>query len=466
MILSMIDLGIKIKKFLLFIGDILLLYFSLWLTLLVRYGTAKTFIYHIMPFSVVYFIFVTSFYVDGLYDFDFRKNRIDILNKLTRSLSISAVIAITFFYFAYNKLFTIKPQRVFLINLFIIFILLFLWRYFFYFFIKSQKFTKNLLIIGDDQFTHEIVKKLISRPQLGFTIKAILASSDDNEMMKLTEKNNIKIFSDKNSMKSISQEANIHSIVFSDSLKEDQDVLKNLIACLSLNVTYYELSSFYEKIMGKIPVDYIGQVWFLENLQEGSKKIYEIVKRFFDILISLLLLILSSPLIPFIVIAIKIDSKGSILFKQFRVGKNGKRFLAMKFRSMYTDSEKTGPQWAQKEDPRVTRIGRLMRKTRLDEIPQLINVLRGEMSLIGPRPERPEFVEQLKAQIPFYEERLLVKPGLTGWAQVMGPSYGGSLEETLEKIQYDLYYIKNRSLGLDVSILLKTIKTVLSRKGQ
>ena len=148
------------------------------------------------------------------------------------------------------------------------------------------------------------------------------------------------------------------------------------------------------------------------------------------------------------------------------VGKNGKEFLAMKFRSMVKDAEKNGAQWATKNDSRVTRFGRLMRKTRLDEIPQLINILRGEMSLVGPRPERPEFIELLSQQIPFYRERLLVKPGLAGWAQLLGPAYGGSEKETLEKLKYDLYYIKNRSLMLDLSIILKTIRVVLGGRGQ
>jgi lipopolysaccharide/colanic/teichoic acid biosynthesis glycosyltransferase len=148
------------------------------------------------------------------------------------------------------------------------------------------------------------------------------------------------------------------------------------------------------------------------------------------------------------------------------VGKNGKEFLAIKFRSMIENAEKNGAQWATKNDSRVTRFGRLMRKTRLDEIPQLLNILRGEMSLIGPRPERPEFIQSLSQEIPFYSERLLVKPGLAGWAQLLGPAYGGSKEETLEKLKYDLYYVKNRSLLLDLSIILKTIRVVLGGRGQ
>ena len=226
------------------------------------------------------------------------------------------------------------------------------------------------------------------------------------------------------------------------------------------------MASFYEKITGKIPVATIEQIWFLENLSEGSKKFYEVLKRFFDLVFSLVFLIFSLPIIPLIALLIKLDSPGAVFFRQIRTGKEGNPFWAIKFRTMVDKAETNGPQWATKNDPRVTRLGRFLRKTRIDEIPQLLNVLRGEMSLIGPRPERPEFVEQLQNEIPFYKERLLIKPGLTGWAQVVGPNYGGSISESLEKLQFDLFYIKNRSLTLDLSILLKTIKTVLSRSGQ
>ena len=171
-------------------------------------------------------------------------------------------------------------------------------------------------------------------------------------------------------------------------------------------------------------------------------------------------------LTPFIALIIKLESPGPVIFRQIRTGKNGKDFLAMKFRSMVQDAEKNGAQWAVKNDARITKFGKFMRKTRLDEIPQLLNILRGEMSFVGPRPERPEFVKTLSEKIPFYRERLLVKPGLTGWAQLLGPAYGGSEAESLEKVKYDLYYIKNRSILLDISIILKTIKLVFTRRGQ
>ncbi|MEK7168078.1 MAG: exopolysaccharide biosynthesis polyprenyl glycosylphosphotransferase, partial [Patescibacteria group bacterium] len=188
--------------------------------------------------------------------------------------------------------------------------------------------------------------------------------------------------------------------------------------------------------------------------------------RTMDLAFAIVGLVVAIPLTPLIALVIRLESKGPVIFKQIRTGKNGKAFLAMKFRSMVDNAEKNGPQWAQKNDPRVTKFGSLMRKTRLDEIPQLFNILKGEMSFVGPRPERPEFIEILEKEIPFYRERLLVKPGLTGWAQLNGPAYGGSKEETWEKIKYDLYYIKNRSLILDLGIILKTVKVAFSKRGQ
>jgi len=243
-------------------------------------------------------------------------------------------------------------------------------------------------------------------------------------------------------------------------------LLKNLFSCLPLQINFYDIATFSEKISGKIPVNTLEQMWFLENLTKIRSPFYQNSKRIFDLTLSILILIVALPLLPVIILAIKLSSRGPIFFQQKRVGKNSKIFTIIKFRSMFIDAENQGAQWATKNDPRVTKIGRIMRKTRIDEIPQLLNVIKGEMSLIGPRPERPEFVEQLHQEIPFYKERLLVKPGLTGWAQVEGPNYGGSKNESLEKLQYDLFYIKNQSFGLDLSITLKTIKTILTRKGQ
>lgn len=452
---------LKWRKILLFIGDFAVLVFSLWLTLLIRYGTEAHWMAHLFPFVVVYIIWLVIFYIDDLYEIEFEKKNFEILNSLIRTLSIGAIIAAAFFYFGYNRFFSIRPQRVLIINVLIAFLLLIAWRFFFLSFIKSQRLSKNVLIIGEGTRVREVIQKILSKPQLGFTVKALLKTHPAD--ISLPE--SIFIFHEKNHLYKICKTHQIAIIIFEDRLKQDNELLKNLLSCLPLNISFFELSTFYENITGKIPLDSIEHLWFLENFREGSKKHYERIKRIIDILFSSVLLVITLPLLPLIIFAIKIDSPGPFLFKQIRVGKNKKKFLAMKFRTMVPHAEKSGPQWATKNDPRVTRVGRFLRKTRIDEIPQLINILRGEMSLIGPRPERPEFIEELKKRIPFYEERLLIKPGLTGWAQVMGPAYGGSFEESLEKVQYDLFYIKNRSLGLDISIVLKTIKTILSRQG-
>jgi len=219
-------------------------------------------------------------------------------------------------------------------------------------------------------------------------------------------------------------------------------------------------------LTGKIPVTTIGHIWFLENLVESEKGVYEFFKRLFDIFFSSLALAASLPFVPLIVLLIKFNDGGAIFFKQSRTGYLSRRFVAIKFRSMVVDAEKDGkPLWASNNDPRVTKIGRMLRKIRLDEIPQFWNILRGEMTLVGPRPERPELVKDLLAIIPFYNERHLVKPGLTGWAQI-NFQYGASAKDAFKKLQYDLFYVKNRSFALDIGIILKTINIILSGKGQ
>jgi sugar transferase (PEP-CTERM system associated) len=223
--------------------------------------------------------------------------------------------------------------------------------------------------------------------------------------------------------------------------------------------------SFQEHHLGRIELDAIDANWllFADGFQNGV--VSRVVKRIFDIVVGFLLTIVTLPLMLVTAIAIKIDSAGPVFYRQERTGLHGETFTLFKFRSMATDAEVGGkPQWAQKRDPRVTRVGAFIRSSRIDELPQLFNVLRGEMSMIGPRPERPMFVEELTKVIPFYEHRDYVKPGLTGWAQVNYP-YGASVEDAREKLAYDLYYVKNRGVLLDMIILLSTVRVILFREG-
>ena len=241
---------------------------------------------------------------------------------------------------------------------------------------------------------------------------------------------------------------------------------KALIDCRMRGIQVEDWPTFYEKETGKILVTDLRPSWLI--FSDGFVKTprTEIVKRLVDVALSLLGLLLALPVMALVVAAVKLESRGPALFRQPRLGQNGRVFILNKFRSMREDAEKeTGPVWAQQRDPRVTRVGAFLRKSRLDELPQLFNVLIGDMSFIGPRPERPEFVYELQKQIPFYMERLSVKPGITGWAQVKY-RYGASVEDALEKLQYDLYYIKNLSLFLDFLILINTIQVVLFARGR
>jgi lipopolysaccharide/colanic/teichoic acid biosynthesis glycosyltransferase len=267
-------------------------------------------------------------------------------------------------------------------------------------------------------------------------------------------------------------------------------LLNNLIRFSLMGVQLIDMPSLYEFLAGKIPTHHITDVWLVIHSLNSNKVYYRHFKRVMDIVLASSGLALTWPLWGIIALAIKLDSPGPVFFSQERLGKDGKPFYILKFRTMVNDAEKSGPQFACQKDTRITRVGKILRKMRLDELPQLYNILKGNMSFIGPRPERPIFIREFqeaipdlregrratdsqgcrvhcgyKERIPYYSYRLLVKPGITGWAQVMH-QYASSLEETEEKLQYDLYYIKNMSLLLDLAILLKTIRIVLFGAGR
>jgi sugar transferase (PEP-CTERM system associated) len=240
---------------------------------------------------------------------------------------------------------------------------------------------------------------------------------------------------------------------------------QDLLACRLAGVEVREREEVYEEITGRIAVSAMRPSYLIFN--EGFRRDAwaELMKRAVDVSLALTILLLSWPLMLLTALAVRLDSPGPILFKQERVGLEGRRFTLMKFRSMRADAEKlSGPVWSSEDDPRITRVGRFIRKTRLDELPQLFNVLRGSMSLVGPRPERQHFVDELAEMIPYYHQRHIVKPGLTGWAQINYP-YGNTQEDALHKLQYELFYIKNHSVLFDLSILFSTIRTVVLRQG-
>ncbi len=241
--------------------------------------------------------------------------------------------------------------------------------------------------------------------------------------------------------------------------------LRELLDCKAQGVKVQDLNSHFEQRLGQIRIDFLNAGWLIfgDGFNQGLQR--TMVKRVFDIVCASLLLALSAPIMLLAALVIKLDSRGPVLYRQERVGLDNLPFQVVKFRSMQQDAEKDGkPRWATSGDSRVTRIGRLLRVTRIDELPQLFSVLRGDMSLVGPRPERPFFVDQLTQEIPFYALRHSVKPGVTGWAQVRY-QYGSTIEDSMEKLQYDLYYVKNHNLWLDLRILVDTVTVVLTGKG-
>jgi len=241
--------------------------------------------------------------------------------------------------------------------------------------------------------------------------------------------------------------------------------LRQLLDCKVSGTKVYDLNTHFEKTLGQIRIDFVSASWLIfgDGFNQGAWR--TAVKRVFDTFSAAVLCIVSAPIMVAAAIAIKLESPGPVLYRQERVGQNGKTFSIAKFRSMRTDAEKDGkPRWASANDDRVTRIGHFIRRLRIDELPQLFNVLKGDMSLVGPRPERPYFVEQLTQEIPFYALRHSVKPGVTGWAQVRYP-YGATVEDSQEKLQYDLYYVKNHTLFLDLVVLMETVGVVLTGKG-
>lgn len=449
-------LGTKIKRFLLFAGDLIMLYASLWLAFYIRYGFNPKYLNpfiplrNLIPFSIIYLIWLIIFYIIGMYDWKTARNNIEFYTTFAQALLINAGVAVAFFYFV--PYFGITPKTILFINIINFGIMFILWRQVYNQLLLSSALLNNILIIGQTKETDDLIRHIENHPQLGFRIKKVAHPKEIELIYNLIEY----IVADK-----------IQTVIMAIDPHKDPNLVRNLYNCLPLDITLYDLPTFYEKIAGKVPISAIEEIWFLENLMQERKSLYETFKKVFDKISAAIFGIIILPLLPLIALAIKLDTPGPIFYKQKRVGENSQIFNLYKFRSMVSDAEKNGAQWAKVKDPRVTKIGKFLRVTRLDELPQLYNVLRGDMSFVGPRPERPEFVfgVNLQRQIPFYQIRHLVKPGLTGWAQI-NFRYGASVEDSVEKLQYDLFYIKNHSFAVDLQIILKTIKIVLSAGGR
>ena len=311
---------------------------------------------------------------------------------------------------------------------------------------------ERVVFVGENDYTQDLLESVKKDGQYVFT------ASLNNTDMKVLGKEIVEMYKTKKFDVLVD---------FTDKLLGDPKLTGKLLQYKLEGLQYYNYLEFYETYENKLPISHLSPKWFLENT---GFEIYHNnfnlkAKRLLDLLFAMLIGIFAAPVIILAAIIVKLESKGPIFFIQERIGEGNRKFNIVKFRSMTTDAEKDGPQWASKNDNRVTKFGKIMRATRIDELPQLWNVLRGEMSFVGPRPEREFFIQQLEKEIPYYNLRHTVKPGLTGWAQVMYP-YGASVEDAYRKLQYDLYYIKHHSIPFDVKVLLKTVTIVIFGKGR
>ncbi len=322
---------------------------------------------------------------------------------------------------------------------------------------------QRVLIVGTGNEAHAVAADLKSRRR---TSHAVVGFYPAGQSVLPGDDKRFNIFSRDTAIDDIVNKHDVNQIIVAVKEQRGGNVpMDQLLQARIQGIPVMDLATFYEQTTGEVPVDSLKASFLVYGRGFAQDRTRALVKRVFDVVTSSLLLAIASPIMVITAIAIKLESAGPVIYRQERTGLAGKGFMCLKFRSMCTDAEKDGVAvWAKKNDSRVTRVGRFIRKTRIDELPQLLSVLKGEMSMVGPRPERPSFVAQLRDQIPFYDVRHSVKPGVTGWAQVRY-AYGASVEDALHKHQYDLYYVKNNSLFLDLLVLFETVSVVLFREG-
>jgi sugar transferase (PEP-CTERM system associated) len=416
--------------------------------------------------AVVAAVFITCMYYFDLYDSSILSNRREVLIRLAQVPGTMCIL-LALVYYLYPPL---KLGRgIILIGLPFVVILLVLWRGLFLVFNGRPQFAERTMIFGDEPSTSTLFRELNSRPELGLRIvgRVLVAGAGKYELngeLASSTPTTQGLITDEQFQTAINLQR-INRIIITLDDRRGRLPVELLLAMKSRGVIIQDGTEFYEQVTGKIPIESLRLGTLLFSSGFHISRFLEIYKRLASVFVSVVGLILTLPLLPLVILAIKLTSPGPLLYRQKRVGRNDVVFYCYKFRTMRADAEAdTGPTWAGDEDPRITTVGHFLRLTRIDEIPQLWNVLKGDMSLVGPRPERPEFIEWLKQEIPYYTLRHAIRPGITGWAQIRY-KYGNSVEDTKEKLRYDLFYIKNMAPGLDLLILFQTIKTILLARG-
>ncbi len=451
------------RLILLILGDLLIVNGSIFLAAILRLGLSAGWSYiQSNPWSFILtgLIYIMVFFSTELYDI--RKDFKSIGNVMAITLASTSAFVITTLLFYMNWSLRIG-RGVFILNGILIILFIIGWRILYSYLLEQPIFKRNVLIVGAGWAGKTISQEINRSQKSGLRMVGFI---DDDPLKKGKLIDGVPVLGDRYTIDKVIRKNDIDLIVAAITHEKHADLIKALINCSWKGVDIIDMPAIYEQLTGKIPFKHINNMWML-HIAIGKPKLYSrLIKPILEAISALILFILLIPVMVVIAIVIKCDSRGRIFYTQERVGKDGRKFTIMKFRTMVENAESlTGAVYAADNDPRITKIGRFLRKWRLDEIPQLVNVIKGDMGLIGPRPEREIFIREFEEKIPFYTQRLLVRPGLTGWAQVKFP-YASSIEQTEEKLQYDLYYIKNMSFILDFVVFLKTIRVVLFGKGK
>lgn len=453
-----------IRNILFFLSEGVFIFGSVFLSALVL-TESDSFLFDLLLFFkilLISFIAQTCLYYNDLYDFEIASSPREMIIRLMQAIGVTS-IALAVIYFLF-PIITID-DTIFFLGVAFVFIFVISWRLLYNWVLNKGFFNEKIVILGSTPLAIDIVTQIYRNIDCGYEIVLMIPDSDKNDIEQSVPKGVIIDYITKKDFCEKAIAAGAKKVVVALKEKRGSFPTKELLNCRTQGLEILEGSTFYEMLTGKLLVTKINPSWLIFSEGFRKSRIRTVIKRIEDIILSVSMLVVLSPLLAITAILIKLDSKGPVLFAQDRVGQNKKEYMVHKFRSMEKDAEKkTGPVWADENDTRITRVGRVIRKCRIDELPQLWDVLMGRMSMVGPRPERKFFTDDLETKIPYYDERFKVKPGITGWAQVCY-DYGATVEDAVEKLNYDLFYIKNLSITLDIVIILRTIKTVLFGKG-
>lgn len=460
---------VRIKQLILLFGDLLCMYLALTIALMARYRTMDLSGYwqtHRLSFGILFALWVIVLFINNVYDLRRAKNTILFFQNLSLTFLTNFFLGLAFFYFI--PAFRITPKTNLILVVLLALILVSLWRALFNWLLGPSLLKRSILFLGYHQRLDELVTLFGNDPQIGFKVAAIVDPVHDQIPQSVRAA--VECFADPLRIRAVVDIKDVHLVVISPSFARSTELEKELYELLFWRIEIADLASFYEAMTGRVNTDMLSESWFLQNLRESHKQYYDAARTVFDLLAAVILGIGFIIMFPFIALAVLFESGRPLFIRQARMGYNNRVFTIYKLRTMYAQNpdgmaERGKPQFAQANDRRITRVGRWLRRFRIDELPQVWNVLRREMNIIGPRPERPEFVEQLQERMPFYTIRHLLRPGITGWAQV-NYRYGATLEESLVKLEYDLFYMKNRSLLIDMVIMLKTIHIIVKAMGR